>query len=101
MHDYDDEFDMMNDEWLIKRKFRLLCFIMLFFIEPDRLSMPLIFELGLLFADSFILNDGFLNLTLLRRINFDFPVLPVTLPGLCGAIDTKENEYLKYKTELH
>ena len=36
-----------------------------------------------------ILNDGFLNLTLLRRINLDLPVHPVILPALCGVIDTK------------
>ncbi len=58
--------------------------------------MPPMLELALLLLESFILNDGFLNLTLLRRINFDFPVLPVTLPGLCGAIDTK-NEHSKFK----
>lgn len=45
------------------------------------------------FPLSLIRNDGFLNLTLLRRINFDFPVLPVILPALCGVIDTKHKSF--------
>jgi hypothetical protein len=75
MHDYDDEFDMMNDEDLNEMKNfnqkSLFCFI-------------------LLLVGSLILNDGFRNLTLLRRINFVLPVLPVILPALCAATDTKK-----------
>lgn len=45
----------------------------------------------LLFDESFIRNEGLRSFTLLRRINFDLPVLPVILPCFCGAIDTRKS----------
>ncbi len=54
----------------------------------------------LLFPDSLILNDGFLNFTLLRLINFDLPVLPVRLPALCAAIDTKRKKIMIYQKTI-
>jgi hypothetical protein len=76
MRDFDDAFDTTNDVHLKQIKFNST------FESMDNTEF-------LLLLGSFMRNDGFLNLTLLRRINFDLPVLPVMLPCFCGTIDTR------------